>query len=284
MPATCQRQLDYIFNRPVTDPAWYRQSYDEESDPFNDADSLMVFEFIEALCENPDRQLTGYSDEQIALGLEFIFNSSVSDLAGYFKTAKVPVKRKVQALRSLTTLFRDIFNPRCIPQTAAGSKEKSPRLNSICYMFWDVTPLAHWINFSNAGEITQSFMAELSESDLKEMQLPEAVLEMMRQQIAEAKKTKIKTPEEIAADVQRQYKNLDAETEAYYKAIAYVMRECLYLDNPACVESGLHGLGHLATFLPDMAVPIIDAYLNENKNQPAELIEYAKAARTGMIL
>ena len=126
-------------------------------------------------------------------------------------------------------------------------------------------------------------MAGLSDSELENMQLPEGVLEMMKQQIAQMKETAL-TPEDIAANVQQQYQNMDAETKGYYEAIADVMHNSLALNNPACVESGLHGLGHTATFLPDIAVPIIDIFLKNTEHKNKDLLNYAETAQTGMIL
>ena len=61
------------------------------------------------------------------------------------------------------------------------------------------------------------------------------------------------------------------------------MQQCLNLSNPACVESGLHGLGHLVFDLPDLTIPIIDKYLEDHQGLNNALVNYAKAARTGMI-
>lgn len=277
------RQLAHLFNRPVTEPAWYWSGQGEEG-VFEDEDPLSAFVFIETLLQRPSVDLTPYSDDQVALGLEFVFNNAISNVACDFKIAPVPISRKTAALRALFVLFRDVFDPRCIARTSKGAKQTVSKLNNICYMFWDVCPLSSWIDFSNAEEINLSFVAGLTESDFKDMQLPEEVMEIMRKQMAQARTVKIKTPEEIAADIQGQYQNLDIETRGYYEAIASVMQQCLELDNPACVESGLHGLGHMATFLPDIAVPIIDGYLNQGGNQEEALLRYAREARTGMIL
>jgi hypothetical protein len=282
MTTTYQRQLNHIFNRPTTEPAWYWQDHWEEG--IFDDDPLSAFTFIETLLKDIKTDLSPYSDDQIGLGLEYVFNNANSNLACDFKVAEIHIERKVEAIRSSFALFRDIFNPRCEPMTSAFSKEKSSPLNGICYMFWDICPWSTWIKFTNTDAINQSFMAGLSESDLENMQLPEEVLELMRQQIAQAQKTVPMTPEEIAANVQQQYDDMDAETRGYYEAIAYVMQQCLELDNPACVESGLHGLGHMATFLPDIAVPIIDGYLDNSKHRDSVLLAYAQEARTGMIL
>ena len=150
-------------------------------------------------------------------------------------------------------------------------------------MFWDVCPLSTWLQFVDTEQMGLSFIASLSDSGLENLGLPESVVEMMKQQIVQLQ-TDFLTPKTIAENVQQQYQNIDAETRGYYAAIADVMQNCLGLSNPACVESGLHGLGHMATFLPDIAVPIIDTYLKNKKNKNKDLINYAKTARTGIIL
>ena len=281
MTTIYRRQLNHIFNRPSSEPAWYWSNHWEEG-IFED-NPLSAFTFIETLMKDVKADLSPYSNDQIGLGLAYIFNNAISNLANDFKIAPVPFERKEKAVRSLFALFRDIFNPRCATKTSAFSQEESTPLNSICYMFWDVCPFSTWLKFTNSEEIGMSFMASLSAEHLENMQLPEGVLEIMQQQMAQYKGT-LKTTEEIVADGQAQYKNMDAETKGYYKAIADVMQRCLTLSNPACVESGLHGLGHLATFLPDIAVPIIDDYLKNGKNRSEALENYAQMARTGMIL
>ncbi len=279
-----QQQLDYIFNRPVTEPAWYWQPYDDEADPFNGEDPLTAFTFIEALCESPGQHLAAYSDDQVGQGLHYIFSGDCSNLAHGFKAAAVAPERKTAALRALFHLFRDVLAPRCPPQTLAGSQEKSSPLAGICYMFWDVSPLSGWINPSQ-DDLSALAMQTFLDSDVSdEFDLPEEVRALMRQHAQEAMaKHTPKSPEDIHADIMNLYANLPSEAEAYYRAIADVMAGCLRLDNPACVESGLHGLGHMAPFLPDLAIPLIDDFLSNSKHQAAALVQYARSARSGMI-
>jgi hypothetical protein len=280
-----QQQLDYVFNRPVTEPAWYWQSYDDEAaNPFNGEDPLTAFAFIEALCEHPGQHLAAYSDDQVGQGLNYIFSGDCSNLAHGFKAAAVAPDRKVAALRALLHLFRDVFALRCPPQTLADSQEKSGPLSGICYMFWDVCPLSQWINPSQ-DDLSALAMQTFLDSDVSdEFNLPEEVRALMRQHAQEAMaKHTPKSPEDIHADIMNLYANLPSEAEAYYRAIADVMAGCLRLDNSACVESGLHGLGHMAPFLPDLAIPLIDAFLSNSKHQPAALVQYARSARSGMI-
>lgn len=278
-----QKQLNYVFNRPIEEPPWYWQPRDEES-PFGDEeDALTAFLFYEQLCREPGRDLAPYSDTQVGQGLTYLFDGAVCNLAHGFKKAPVPVKRKVEALRALSVLFKEVMNPRCARVLSAHSQEKSSPLTYICYMFWDVTPLSTWMKFKNTEQVSISFLASLSAEDFAQMNLPEGVRELLEKQLAQSQAV-IKTPVQIAADVVHQYQNIDDETEAYYHAIASVMESCLYLDNPACVESGLHGLGHLATFQSGIAAPIIDRFLKTAQKQDVRLLNYAKSARTGMIL
>lgn len=215
-----QQQLRYIFDRPVTQPEWY---WVEQEEPmFEDEDPMTAFVFIETLLQGIKADLQPYSNDQIGVGLGFVFNET-SNLPHDFRKAAVPYERKVAALRSLVALFRDVFEPRCMPVTSASAQEMVSKINNVCYMFWDVCPLSNWNGKAS-------------------------------------------------------------ETNGYYSTIAEVMEYSIRLNNPACIESGLHGLGHLATFHSRLAVPIIDRFLKTPKKHDPQLLRYAEAARTGMIL
>jgi hypothetical protein len=279
-----QLQLRFVFDRPFTEPAWYWQAHDEEADPFNGEDPMTAFAFIETLCENPGHHLAPYSDNQVGQGLSYIFSGDCSNIAHSFRSAKVDYKRKAAVLRTLFHLFRDVFAPRCPRQISAGSQEKLRPLAYICYMFWDVCPLSNWIQ-PDQDDLNSWAMQTFLNSDAElYSDLPEEVLALMRQhaQNATGKQTP-KSQEDIQADMMKLYADLSPETEAYYRAVTDVMAASLRLDNPACIESGLHGLGHLVPFLPDLAKPLIDDFLNNSNNQSAALIQYAHNARSGYI-
>jgi hypothetical protein len=221
MTSLYQRQLNYIFNRPTTEPEWY-WSNDYWEEGIFDQSPLSAFVFLETLFLNPKTDLSNYSDEQIGLGLNYIFNNVCSDLAHDFKVADVPLERKIKAIHALFNLYQDVLNTRCQAILSAFSQEKLSKIQYVCYMFWD---FCSW----------SVFAAE------------------------------------------------DKNSPFYYEAIANVMKRCLGLSNPACIESALHGLGHLASSQPEIAVPIIDTFLKNTKKHPKTLIEYAKMARTGVI-
>lgn len=113
------QQLQYVFNRPVEEPPWYWQSRDE-ADPFGEEDDAMTaFLFYEQLCRQPGRDLAPYSDDQVGQGLNYLFGEAIANLVHGFKKAPVPMKRKVDALRALSVLFKEVLAPRCTPVLSA---------------------------------------------------------------------------------------------------------------------------------------------------------------------
>ena len=70
--------------------------------------------------------------------------------------------------------------------------------------------------------------------------------------------------------------------EKIYAAVADVMRQCLNLSTVCCVESALHGLGHLRSYYPE-AAGIVRHFLNTTQRTDPNLLRYAEAAERGMV-
>ena len=215
-----QQQLDYIFDRQITKIEWYYGG-NEGKYPFDDGE-FHEFYFLEKLFQNPAADLEKFSNDQISLGFNYIFSNTCSEMAENFRDFDISFDRKLKVIFSLFNLFEQIFEPRSERVLSANSQSVLSKINYVCYMFWDITPL------SFAGRIPK------------------------------------------------------ADANQYYQAIATVMQRCLYLQNPACIKSGLHGLGHLAYQYPNIIEPIIDQFLQTEKLNLA-LIDYAKSARMGQI-
>ncbi len=279
-----QRQLENIFDRPTDKPLW--NWYPVYIVGLFDAHTNTVFDFIERLMQNLKTDLAPYNTEQIAGGIAYIFNNTQSDFTHDFKNADVTPARRARVLLSMFNLWRDIFNSMCEPKTSMGEQTIISELNNTCYMFWDTTPLSTWIDKTNEPVSATDYLNTFSDADLNNLGLPDDILKLMLQSrsIANNNATPQKTLEEISAEMQNQLTDVNAENKGYYKAIAQVMKQSLYLSNPACVESGLHGLGHMVFSQPNIAEPIIEEFLKNSKTGNKHLIEYARAARTGMIL
>lgn len=73
------------------------------------------------------------------------------------------------------------------------------------------------------------------------------------------------------------------DRQPYYEAIATIMETALALTNPACVESALHGLGHLRAYFPERVSQIIGAYLRHETFVAPALRNYAQMAALGHV-
>ncbi len=69
----------------------------------------------------------------------------------------------------------------------------------------------------------------------------------------------------------------------FFEALIEAMGRTLAIPHPACQEGALHGLGHWGEHAPARAEALIDAYLAENRAARPELVNYARAARSGCI-
>ncbi|NET33786.1 MAG: hypothetical protein F6K19_17480 [Cyanothece sp. SIO1E1] len=178
-----------------------------------------LVKYLIQLFENYETDAAHYSNSQIAGGIEFIFSNSSSDWVYALREGPAPLEDKLRAIQGLKNIFSQCFEQRCVSSLGHYDEEGNP-LNDICYMLWDITPLAY------CGGLR--------------------------------------------------------DKEALYQAIAEVMEFSLKLDNKACVESGLHGLGHLVSFYPK-ASRMIERNIRRFRRIDPRLRSYAKYAMKGQI-
>ena len=69
----------------------------------------------------------------------------------------------------------------------------------------------------------------------------------------------------------------------FYGAVVDVLEDALLSPNPACVESALHGLGHIQSSYDDRVSQVITNYLKKNKNLLPALRAYAESAKVGNV-
>lgn len=178
-----------------------------------------VVAFVTRMLRNFEGDVAPYSDWQIAMGLDYVFNNACSDYAFHLRNEPVPLEQRLAAIGAIKVLYDTCFDTRCEPALGHLSEEGNP-LNDICYMFWDTSPLGYCEDCPDKA--------------------------------------------------------------ALYKATTGVMEYALGRENIACIESGLHGLGHLAPYYPP-ARDIIQRFLRQVKDVDQSVLEYAEAAREGCI-
>ena len=213
--------------------AWMSAIFDHADSPVdwrwelgNDVEVLVplddetTLEFMQRLFRHSGYLLETNSDQQVAWGIEYVYNSSFSNYMFVISESKVPLEDRRGVLDALFHVFHDVFESRCLHEM--GSRhEGNTEINRVCYMFWETCP-AGFPLFD---------------------------------------------------------KNCDPK---YAAAVLNLMERCLSLKNPACVESALHGLGHLAMY-GGPARQIIENYIRNNPKADIALLNYAEAAKTGCI-
>lgn len=210
--------IRYVFDRPTTPRGWF---FDED-DVVLDATPVELVACIGATVEHCRTDLARFSDSQVADGIRYIFDNSCSNVVFALKRREVPFDARRRAIAGLRELYRGCFGPRCVDLEAAGADEGAKRLNAACFMFWDVTPIAGWVD-------------------------PPGERDM-------------------------------------YEAVLDVLEDALTSANPVCVESALHGLGHVRLRAGVRVEAIIDAYLARHPDLPPGRREYALAARCGLVM
>ncbi len=135
-----RRWLDYFFDRPETEPAWFfgEEPFEAETDPDAIAD----------LCSHTllrsGHDLAVYSDQQLKNGLAYIFYNYASDVIFMICRKGVAEEKRVEAVRNMTALYRDCLAPRCAPVLSRLDEPGATPLNAFCYMLWDESPLCQW--------------------------------------------------------------------------------------------------------------------------------------------
>ena len=213
-----QDWLRHVFDHEVTKDQWF---FEVDAPEFR-AEPIQIVELMTKTMQRSGTDLAGYSDDQVGQGLNYVFSNSCSNLSFAVFDGSVGLNQKLEVLRSIAALYKDCFEPRCRPALGHLSEPDASRpLNYICYMFWDVTPLAYWDGKANE--------------------------------------------------------------EKAYEVVLDVLAEALNSSNIACVESAVHGLGHVhSRKLGSRVKRILGAF--EPKLPDNRLLPYVQAAATGCVL
>jgi hypothetical protein len=249
----CFREwVSYAFDHPVpedTSDAWYWQA---DRDHWREAeDPATTVGYLTRLFEEAPRVLQRFTDAQIAQGLYFLINNSLSEHMYPLMDPTVAWPARRRCIRSMYRVFERVFAPRCSPRLSHVLTEHDSTinpLNNVCYMWWDVCPLQ-----GHAGPSErEDFMLETEE----------------------------------LVDAGPPVDPFAAELE---DEILDVLRRTLELEAIACQEGALHGLGHRAYRHPEPITTIIEEFLRRHypvwPDEPLgeSLRGYALAARQGRV-
>ncbi len=120
--------VDFIFDHPVTEPAWYQT--DERDFSFGSG-SVTVKNLI-ALFREPEFLFQRYATEQIEQGFWFISEwLCLVRFRGLLWEKRIPLELRVELVESMFDLFNRFFsvNP----------------LENICFMWWDIIAYGYYM-------------------------------------------------------------------------------------------------------------------------------------------
>lgn len=130
--------LRYIFDREASEEseAWYWG--DLEHPELSPTRAALYTNRLFSECAEA---LSGFSDAQVARGLEYMVNPSISDHGHFLHDGSIPQINRIDAIAAMAILFRDLFAVRCRAVLSHLDEAGANLLNGVCYMWWDVIPL-----------------------------------------------------------------------------------------------------------------------------------------------
>jgi hypothetical protein len=132
--ATFEGWVDWVFNHPVTEPAWYQ---DQNAERWA-ASPVVVLNNITRLFEESPARLVVFSDAQADQGLWFLaFGYFDQGLSTLWEEGVLRSQRE-RCLRSIYVLFEQYFAVRCTPRVSDADGPNENPLNMSCYMWWDL--------------------------------------------------------------------------------------------------------------------------------------------------
>ncbi len=131
--------IKYIFDHPVTEPAWY---WEEEDDWVWDIPPAATVAYITTAFENAKQVFEPFSDAQLNQGLWYLISNSCSNQIFALLQLEngVPWLDRQRCIRSIFTLFQQCIAKRCSPHLGHLDEPNANPLNSVCYMWWDIFP------------------------------------------------------------------------------------------------------------------------------------------------
>ena len=133
---TFEQWVRYVFDHPVTVPAWH---WDPEAESA-DLPPLRIIAYATKLFEGCGGLLDAYSDAQVNQGLWFLISETSPHLYALADTS-IPLEERLHCIRSISALFEQCFVPRCAPRLSHLDEIGADTLNCVCYMWWDIFPL-----------------------------------------------------------------------------------------------------------------------------------------------
>ena len=131
------RWIEFVFDHPVTDPAWYwAPDAPEWREPLDHVAAHIAHTF-----EQSGHLLARFSDQQLDQAFWFLVSNNCSQSMCALVDPGVPIASRLRALRSFVPLFEQVMASRYSPHLSHLDEHGANPLNSACYMWWDILPI-----------------------------------------------------------------------------------------------------------------------------------------------
>jgi hypothetical protein len=137
---TFEEWVIFVFDHPVDDSRleWY---WDIDADWW-DGPAALTVEYLTRAFENTETVFEPYSDRQLNQGLWYLASNACSEHMFALMELNVPWPARQRCIRSFQSLYRDCFAKRCTSHLSHLDEPGAGPLNAVCYMWWDVLPVA----------------------------------------------------------------------------------------------------------------------------------------------
>ena len=132
--------IDYVFDHavPFYEQAWY---WEPDADWWSPQPEQAI-EFLTRLFENPEPLTDQFADSQIGQGLYYLIDNGAGAHCRFLIDGSVPIEARVACIEAMQALFARLFQPRCAPILSHLGEPGGDKLSQVCYMWWDIIPLA----------------------------------------------------------------------------------------------------------------------------------------------
>jgi hypothetical protein len=154
--------IDYVFDHavPFYEQAWY---WEPDADWWSPQPSQAI-EYLTRLFENPAPLADQFADGQIGQGLYYLIDNGAGAHCRFLIDGSVPIEDRVACIEAMQTLYARLFQPRCAPILSHLDEPGGDKLNQVCYMWWDIIPLAAFSKPRQPDPIHEATLGVLRET------------------------------------------------------------------------------------------------------------------------
>jgi hypothetical protein len=163
--------VTFVFDHPAPDPGiptWGEKSEviisqpwycEHDCDWWNpDRQPEVTVAYLTNVFENARHVLAPFSDAQVKEGLYFLVSPACSDHMFTLLNPDVAWSERKRCINSVFTLFEHFLALKCSPHLSHLDEPGANLLNVVCYMWWDLLPVAGKPDDSSRKEIDEAFL------------------------------------------------------------------------------------------------------------------------------